>query len=197
MQVLELTFFGNPILGKVCESVRESLFDTPLLYDFGQSLIETMTTNNGVGLAAPQVNVASRILAMELPNLKDSQPLVMCNPVLVSEHPLTAQATEGCLSMPGVYLPVYRADGIVVQYREPSGKFVELELSGLNARVFLHELDHLNGLLFINRVSRQLRREAERQWEKIAAKRQISNASTLPPSLEALQGAGIMSEVLR
>jgi peptide deformylase len=99
--------------------------------------------------------------------------------------------------MPGIQLPIYRSSGIVVQYRELTGKFVELELSGMDARVFLHELDHLNGLMFIDRVSRQLRREAERLWEKFEAKRTLPSTRALPPSLAALQGPGIMSEMLR
>jgi peptide deformylase len=197
MSVLDLTFWGNPILRKKCDSINDSLFGTPILHEFGFSMIETMNLASGVGLAAPQVGLTSRVLVMKLPDHKDSQPLIMCNPTLVSEHQLTSQATEGCLSMPGIQLPIYRSSGIVVQYRELTGKFVELELSGMDARVFLHELDHLNGLMFIDRVSRQLRREAERLWEKFEAKRTLPSTRALPPSLAALQGPGIMSEMLR
>src|SRR5271166_4365284 len=165
MAIFALAYWGNPVLEKVSERVRDNEFDTHELYIFSQSLIETMTANNGVGLAAPQVNVSKRLFAMELPDHKGSQPFVLCNPTLTATYKATDQKNEGCLSMPGIYLPVDRSTGVVLQYQEPSGKFVEVELTDMDARVVQHELDHLDGRLFINLVSRQLRREAMRQWE--------------------------------
>lgn len=202
MALFKLALYGNPILEKVCEKVGNHYFDTPEIHSFGASLIDTMIANRGIGLAAPQVGVGLQIFAMELPSKKDSQPLVMCNPTLREQSTLTSQHEEGCLSMPGIYLPIVRPDWAILQYRDLSGKSVELELSGLDARVAQHEFDHLRGILLLSQVSRQIRRAALRDFEKWQKKnanteRYLLSSDAMSPFIETLQSEGLMPQVLR
>ncbi len=183
MEKLTVRYWADPVLSTLCDAVEDNEFG-PKLEEFGESLLTTMDAYNGIGLAAPQVGVAKRVFVMTFPDgklqWKGKQPViineraavVICNPTLVLDGG-TLLETEGCLSMPGVHLQIARAMNVVMQFRYPNGVADELVLASMNARVVQHETDHLNGIFFITRVSRQMRRQALREWEKERERRGI------------------------
>jgi len=142
MPKLPLTYDGNPVLRKKAQAVRvvDSLL-TQLLDD----MVETMYENNGIGLAAPQVGVSKRIIVADIHD--GDPPIKMINPRIV-ERTGSVLGLEGCLSIPNVYGDVERAEKVVVKGLNEKGKPLTIEASGLLARVFQHEVDHLDGKLF-------------------------------------------------
>jgi len=116
-------------------------------------MLQTMYSNDGIGLAAPQVGVNKQLLVIDL-ELKDESkpPLVMINPEVKSSGGDLITGEEGCLSIPEVFLDVVRPDRIEVSYRDEDGRPKNLIADGLLARVIQHEMDHLNGVLFVDRV---------------------------------------------
>ncbi|HKK16262.1 MAG TPA: peptide deformylase [Gammaproteobacteria bacterium] len=134
---------------------------------------ETMYAENGIGLAATQVNVQKRVVVIDLSENRD-QPITLVNPeILASEG--TEQMQEGCLSVPGYFDLVERAERIRLRYLDLNGKTVELETDGLLAVCVQHEIDHLNGKLFIDYLSplkrQRLKKKAEKQ-EKLQVQAQ-------------------------
>jgi peptide deformylase len=116
-------------------------------------MLQTMYSNDGIGLAAPQVGFNKQLLVIDL-ELKDESkpPLVMINPEVKSSGGDLITGEEGCLSVPEVFLDVVRPDQIEVVYRDEDGRPQRLIANGLLARVIQHEMDHLNGVLFVDRV---------------------------------------------
>lgn len=109
-----------------------------------------MYNNNGVGLAAPQIGLSIAMFVMD-PMITDGKRVVI-NPSITHFSNEQISMIEGCLSIPDVSLPVTRPKSIIVKYQDLSGKIIEEELSGYPARIFQHEIDHLNGILFTERV---------------------------------------------
>jgi peptide deformylase len=159
---LSIRYWDDPVLSTLCDAVEDNEFG-PQLDEFGQEMIATMEANNGVGLAASQVGIAKRIFTMHFPEQEKAKPIIVCNPILKLGTE-TIRATEGCLSMPEVFLQIERAVSVVMQYSNPMGEQVEISINGMDARVAQHEADHIDGIFFINRVSRQMRRAALRDW---------------------------------
>ncbi len=180
---LTIRYWDDPVLSTVCNAVEDNEFG-PKLEEFGESLLATMDAHNGIGLAGPQVGVAKRVFVMTFPDgeiqwegkqpviVNERAAVVVCNPMLVLDGG-TVREIEGCLSMPGVHLQIERAANVVMQFRYPNGVPEELVLTNMNARVAQHEFDHINGIFFINRVSRQMRRQALREWEKEKVRRKL------------------------
>jgi peptide deformylase len=121
-----------------------------------RDMIETMREAPGVGLAGPQVGVLERIFVWEV----EDEHGVVINPVMVESSDETVEEEEGCLSLPGLYYPVARAARVVVEGVDETGAPVRLEADGLLARVCQHEMDHLDGVLFIDRLDEETKREA-------------------------------------
>ncbi len=121
-----------------------------------KDMIETMREAPGVGLAGPQVGVLERLFVWEV---EDRHGAVI-NPVIVARSQDTVEEEEGCLSLPGLYYPVERALAVVVEGLDETGAAVRLEADDLLARVCQHEIDHLDGILFIDRLPESLRKEA-------------------------------------
>jgi peptide deformylase len=119
------------------------------IVELAQSLLKTMFENHGIGLAAPQVGISKRIFVMGNP----SQSYVCVNPEII-EGQGQVKNEEGCLSFPGLYLHVNRYETIRVRYQDIIGKQHEKEFTGIIARVFQHEYDHLDGTCFVNKVSK-------------------------------------------
>jgi peptide deformylase len=117
-----------------------------------EDMIETMAAAHGIGLAANQVGLALRIVTVETGAEKESAPVAIINPVIVSLEGEETQE-EGCLSIPGFYETVKRAKKALVKGIRMDGKEFRIECSGLIARAFQHELDHLEGVLFIDHLS--------------------------------------------
>lgn len=143
---------NKKILRTVCDPVVEF---NDALKDLAFEMIETMKDPDapGIGIAAPQVGVDARVFIVTLGiEKKQERDYVMINPEVLSESGEVAVAEEGCLSLPGLYGNVLRPTSIKVKFQDIKGKFKEMDLHDLDARVFLHELDHLNGVLFIDKL---------------------------------------------
>jgi peptide deformylase len=118
-----------------------------------QDMIELMQKSRGIGLSANQVGVVGRVFVIQPQNLDDRRPFALFNPILLEQSEELAQSEEGCLSFPDLYLQVTRPNKIKVQYVDKHQNTCIIELTGMDARCFLHELDHLNGVCFIDKVS--------------------------------------------
>lgn len=126
-------------------------------------MAETMYENNGVGLAAPQVGIARRLIVLD-PG--EDQLLKMINPRCL-ECEGEEIAVEGCLSIPGIYGEVPRASRVLVEALSPDGKELHLEAEGFLARILQHEIDHLEGVLFLDRAVRLVDPDEEKREEEL------------------------------
>jgi peptide deformylase len=141
-------------ISKVDESVR----------DLARDMLRSMYTAKGIGLAAPQVGVHRQLLVIDLdPDNPATPPMVLINPEIRSFGPSLDTYEEGCLSIPGVYLDVVRPSTVEVAFRDEMGRPQRIRADGLLARCIQHELDHLNGVLFVDRVTDELSLNAELQ----------------------------------
>ena len=142
-------------------------FDTPELKQLVEDMFETMYAAKGVGLAAPQVGLSQRISVIDLSVGEDpQQKIVIINPEVISEEGKQT-GEEGCLSIPGFREQVTRAQRVSVRAQNAQGETVELEGEELLARAFLHEIDHLNGILFLNHLSSLKRDIIRRKIRKL------------------------------
>jgi peptide deformylase len=148
----------------VCEPVRDSEYGEKL-EKFANQLTSIMGMHGGVGLAAPQIGTPIRVFAMKF----RVEPIVVCNPTLILAGP-TAYEREGCLSLPEIFEQVARAQTATMRYFTPTGVEKELELAGMDARIAQHEDDHLSGIMFPSRLSRQMKKATLQNWEKIKHK---------------------------
>ncbi len=114
-------------------------------------MIQLMKTFNGIGLAGNQVGLLKRVFVLKLKN--GSEPFALFNPKIVSESSNIQDSEEGCLSFPNLWLGVKRPREIDVEYLDKSGNQCKIRLTGIDARCFLHELDHLNGIVFTEKVN--------------------------------------------
>jgi peptide deformylase len=118
-----------------------------------RDMFETMYAAEGVGLAAPQVGVGKRVIVLDVSPVDESvPPMAIVNPEIV-ERKGSVAGEEGCLSVPGVQGEVCRAETVVVRGLDPEGKPLHLSASGILSRALQHEIDHLDGVLFIDRIS--------------------------------------------
>jgi peptide deformylase len=147
MAVLEIKKYPDPILRKKCEKVKEI---TPEIKELAKDMIETMQKNEpeGIGLAAPQVGELKRIIVVQL----GEEPAVFFNPKIIKKSREKEVMEEGCLSLPGLWLKIKRAKKVEVEAIDKNGKIIKIKTEGLPARVLQHEIDHINGILFIDRV---------------------------------------------
>ncbi|MBI5404907.1 MAG: peptide deformylase [Candidatus Kerfeldbacteria bacterium] len=150
MAVLPITKLGNPILRQISRTVDPADIATAEFRRLVKDMTETMFDANGIGIAAPQVNVGLQVAII---NAKDD-PFPIINPVIIKRSIRKNSAEEGCLSIPGVFGIAPRPSTVTVRYLDRRGAVVTQELSGLFARVFQHEIDHLNGKLFIDRAKK-------------------------------------------
>ena len=151
----EIRVIGDPVLRERAHEVTE--FDRSLR-KFAKRMIRTMHDAPGVGLAAPQVGVLQRLLVYDV----DDDPQVLVNPVLDEYSDETEESEEGCLSVPGVTMPVERSVSVRVRGFDASGEPVDFRAEGFEARVIQHENDHLDGVLIVDRTSRSARAAALR-----------------------------------
>jgi peptide deformylase len=147
--VLRIRKYPDDILRNKAEEIGEI---TENICKLSEDMIETMAAAKGVGLAANQVGVPLRIVVVETGTEKQSRPLVVINPMILKIEDIEA-AEEGCLSVPGFYELVKRGKKAQVKGKDLSGKGMILECEGLMARAFQHEVDHLNGILFVDYLS--------------------------------------------
>ncbi len=155
MAILTIRTLGDPILRSKATPV--TAFDDDLA-QLASDMHETMRAAPGVGLAASQVGRLVRVFVYDSGDEGERGTLV--NPEIVWASEETEEAEEGCLSLPGTYYPVTRAIAVKVRAQELSGAPIEKEAEGFLARIFQHEIDHLDGILFIDRLAPELRKEA-------------------------------------
>lgn len=162
MAVLEILEFPDPRLRTEAKPVRDVTDDTRTLID---NLLETMYAAPGIGLAATQVNVHQRVLVMDVSDDK-SKPLVFINPEITVLDPEQGEYDEGCLSVPGFYETVSRPQRVAVSALGRDGKPFHCQLEGLAAICLQHEVDHLNGKLFVDYLSPLKRQRIRKKLEK-------------------------------
>ncbi|AKE65100.1 polypeptide deformylase [Microcystis aeruginosa NIES-3806] len=151
---LELHYLGDRVLrqpakriAKVDDSIRQ----------LAKEMLQTMYSANGIGLAAPQVAVNKQLIVIDCePDKPENPPLILINPQIIGYGRELCKAEEGCLSIPDVFLDVIRPQAIEVSYKDEQGKPRKLQANGLLARVIQHEMDHLNGVMFVDRVDNDL-----------------------------------------
>jgi peptide deformylase len=147
---LDIRTYGDKILRSKNEKIRE--FGEELKSLFAQ-LTETMIVSRGVGLAAPQVGIAKQIAVVNPEPEAEKTLIKMANPRIVWTSDETETLEEGCLSVPGIRGEVVRHSSIEVAYQDEQGNERTLKAEGLLARIIQHEIDHLNGVLFVDRLS--------------------------------------------
>lgn len=158
MKVLSRTELGNPILRKKAKKVPLKFLKTKKFKDLVKQMIYTMRRAEGVGLAAPQVGLTMAIAVMEMrktptrPNIKPRGPIVIVNPKITKHSSKKVSDYEGCLSLRGARAKVPRSESVTVEYYNEDGEKVIEKALGFWARIFQHEIDHLNGVAYIDRV---------------------------------------------
>ena len=169
MALLKILEVPNPLLKKKSAPVAEVTDDLRKLMN---DMLETMYDAPGVGLAAPQVGILQRIVVIDV--TKDSEPkhpYKMVNPAITEHSETTLMHEEGCLSVPEQYAPVERFETVTVEYTDENGQKQTLSADGLLAICIQHELEHLDGTLFIDHLSKVKRDmivrrvEKERRWK--------------------------------
>jgi len=152
---------NDPILTTPCQpfDFADPPFD-PI--EFSHEIVKFMYENNGIGLAANQVGVPYRIFAMR------GQPenFVCFNPKVVQPSEMEIELEEGCLTYKGLLVKITRPQHIRVRFSTPNGETMTRQFTGLTARIFQHELDHLDGVIFYNRANRYHRDSALRKWKR-------------------------------
>lgn len=152
MPVLPIYIYGAAVLRKKAQPIKEL---TDATIGLIMDMFETMHHANGIGLAATQLGILQRMIVIDLSEMeetKDLKPIVLINPVVVSlEGSWTIE--EGCLSIPDVRDEVERSERIKIRFKNADFRDTELEATGLLGRVILHEIDHLNGVLFLDHLT--------------------------------------------
>jgi peptide deformylase len=156
---LDIRMFGDPVL-KTRASPVESFDGT--LPQLADEMLATMREHEGVGLAANQVGRLKRILVAAL----EEEEFVLVNPVVEESAGPTEKQPEGCLSIPGIQVEVERPTAVTVSGQDTSGAPLKIEASGLLARILQHEIDHLDGVLILDRTDRESRKAAMREMRE-------------------------------
>lgn len=162
MTVRPLHLLGSPVLRQRATEVATVDDEVRALVD---DLFDTMRAAHGVGLAANQVGAARRVAVVSVRE-DDPPPLVLINPVIVSRGDETETAEEGCLSIPDIYADVERAALVTVEATDRDGRRYTTQAAGFKARAILHEIDHLDGVLFLDHVSAVKRSLLLSKWKK-------------------------------
>ncbi len=166
MSVLQLRYMGDPVLRKKSVEIEPEEIDDRFRL-FIADMIETMYTCEGVGLAAPQVGLSKRLIVFDNVDAGyQLEPMALINPEITEEEG-SCRGEEGCLSIPEIKDMVERAERIVVRALDRDGNELELEAEGLLARIIQHEIDHLDGILFVDRLGSVKKRLAVSRWKKI------------------------------
>ncbi|EGT3587473.1 peptide deformylase [Proteus mirabilis] len=164
MAVLTLLHFPDERLRKVATPVEKVDDEIRTLID---DMIETMYAERGIGLAAPQVNVSKRIVVIDVSENRD-QSIALINPEIISTEDEIMDMMDGCLSIPDSFAPTQRFRYLKVKALDRNGDEIELEAADLFAGCIQHELDHLNGKLFIDHLSPLKRQRIEKKQKKLS-----------------------------
>jgi peptide deformylase len=172
---LDIHYLGDKVLrqsakrvAKVDESIRE----------LAKEMLQTMYSENGIGLAAPQIGINKQIIVIDTqPDNQENPPMILINPEIKRVSKDLCVMEEGCLSIPQVFLSVARPRTIEVTYKDGYGKQQKIKAMGLLSRVIQHEMDHLNGVLFVDRVQNNfaLTEELNKKGFSVSAVKPIIN----------------------
>ena len=157
MTVREVRLYGDPVLTTRAEEITEF---GPSLERLAQDMLETMEDAGGVGLAANQIGVTKRIFVFDCSHFQHGLRGAVINPEWEAVGEEMQLGTEGCLSIPGISQPTERFSTVRLRGYDPQGRPVSMLASGLMARCIQHETDHLDGFLFLQRLSDELRKES-------------------------------------
>lgn len=169
--IAEIAQLGASVLRKKAQAITD--FKGPELAQIIKTLQDTLANTQGVGIAAPQISISKRIIIIasrptaRYPTAPLIAPTVMVNPSFHATSNSQAKDWEGCLSIPGIRALVPRYQDIQINYTNPQGEQVETQLEGFVARVFQHEFDHLDGLVYLDRVVDNQDIYAESEYFKI------------------------------
>ncbi len=178
VRILEIAQLGDPVIRERASEVTD-VHDLQL-QTFIDDLLATVAKEQGMGIAAPQVSVGKRIIILSpkpnarYPYAPTMEPTVMINPELIWASSNTEKDWEGCLTVPGIRGLVPRHVGIRIRYHTRDDLLVESEYNGFLARVFQHEVDHLDGTVFLDRVETTHDLVTEHEWQKIIAQRPLT-----------------------
>ena len=153
---MDILTLGNALLCQKAAPVENLKEDLPRWSQTAQKMLDAINHKKGVGLAGPQVGLMQRIFVV---SIEDDVPRVFINPSIIETSQETSKYEEGCLSIPGAWADVVRPKTVKVQAWNEKGQAFTLEAGGLLARVILHEYDHLEGILFIDRLSEPMRKK--------------------------------------
>ena len=168
--ILPIYIYGDPILRQKCKKIDR---DYPNLTSLINNMFDTMHNAHGVGISAPQIGLSIRLFLIDLTPYYEDDPSIPCvkkafiNPEIIEEYGPVAEQNEGCLSIPGVREDINRKSKINIKYFDTSFNSYIETIDGLFARVFQHEFDHLNGVLFIDYLSAVKKNIVNRQLIKI------------------------------
>ncbi|MBC7898491.1 MAG: peptide deformylase [Saprospiraceae bacterium] len=161
MSLLQIIHYPEPVLLAVGKPVNDEEFD-PDLADTIENMFETMVDAGGVGLAAPQVGISKRFFVMDVPKNGASNKLAFINPEIISVEGEQI-GEEGCLSFPGLSQIIKRQMRVIVRAQDLKGDTFEMDLDDLAARCVLHETDHCDGIVFLDRMTSLKRQMAKRK----------------------------------
>ncbi len=158
-----LVYYGNETLKKVADSIQNINQD---IIDLIDSMFNIMYKANGIGLAAPQIDISKRILTLDI-EMYDGPSLTLINPEIISKSDIEEPYDEGCLSLPGISGEIIRPSEITVKGVTPDGKEIQIDAGGILARVLQHEIDHLNGVVFVDHLDDYIRKELTTELKRI------------------------------
>ena len=182
--VLPVITSGAPVLKKSAQPVLQVNDE---IRDLADKMICAMREYDGIGLAAPQVGVSLRLVVLEVPGddetattegekaMLPQMPMVLVNPRIIGRSDSLCERDEGCLSVPGIYAPVIRSERVVLQSELLDGSVIEYECGGLLGRCIQHELDHLDGFLFTDRLEPAEAKRISKQLESLERAGQSRN----------------------
>jgi peptide deformylase len=160
MAVLKVRRYGDPVLRRRAVPVEQV---TPDIRRLADDMVDTMYDEVGIGLAAPQVGTSIRLMVVGDEEGRGAQ--VLLNPAITAQGG-SVTAEEGCLSLPGVFAQVTRSEWVTMEAQDLEGRPIAITARGLRARVFQHEIDHLDGVLFIDRLEPVVRDRIKRRIKK-------------------------------
>ncbi len=148
--VYEIRKYGDPVLTKKAELVTDFSYEIKEILD---NMLETMYAAGGVGLAANQVGILKQLITMDAGTKESPKPIKIVNPIIIEKSKEKTEYEEGCLSFPGLTEKILRPSKVKVKFFDENGNEKIMEFEGLESTAIQHEIDHLNGVLFINRMS--------------------------------------------
>lgn len=148
--IYKIRIYGDPVLKKKAEPVTEINDEIKEILD---NMLETMYASNGVGLAANQVGILKQLIVIDAGTKESPKPIKIINPIIIEKSKEKNEYEEGCLSFPGITEKIYRPAKVKIKFQDINNNEIIISFEGLEATAIQHEIDHLNGILFINRMS--------------------------------------------